>query len=131
MIILNRVKIHSYCGIDSLAAVYRAKTDEELRILASDSDSLVEEARGVLANEIRLRNLTSQPLTVDTAEVVSDSSSSKTNFASSVITLGLMVLIATFLFKVFQLPFEVSLPGTIIVFLIQFIISARRKKNRS
>jgi hypothetical protein len=43
----------------------------------------------------------------------------------------LMVLIATFLFKVFQLPFEVSLPGTIIVFLIQFIISARRKKNRS
>ena len=118
-------------NMDSLAEVYRAKTDEELRILASDSDSLVEEARGVLANEIRLRNLTSQPPTVDTAEVVSDSSSSKTNFVSSVLMLGLMVLFATFLFKVFQLPFEVSLPGTIIVFLIQFIISARRKKNRS
>src|ERR1035438_4264293 len=118
-------------NIDSLAEVYRAKTDEELLILASDSDSLVEEARDVLANEIRLRNLTSQSFVLDTAEVVPDSSSSKTNFASSVITLGLMVLIATFLFKVFQLPFEVSLPGTIIVFLIQIIISARRKKNRS
>jgi hypothetical protein len=117
--------------MDSLAEVYRAKTDEELRILASDSDSLVEEARGVLANEIRLRNLTSQPFVLDTAEVVPDSSSSKTNFASSVITLGLLVLVATFLFKVFQLPFEVSLPGTIIVFFIQIIISARRKKNRS
>jgi hypothetical protein len=72
-------------NLDSLAEVYRAKTDEELRILASDSNSLVEEARGVLANEIRLRNLTSQPPTVDTAEVVSDSSSSKTNFVSSVL----------------------------------------------
>ena len=45
-------------NLDSLAEVYRAKTDEELRILASDSDSLVEEARGVLANEIRLRAFT-------------------------------------------------------------------------
>lgn len=117
--------------LDSLAEVYRAKTDEELLILASDSDSLVEEARGVLANEIRLRNLTSQPQTVDAEEVVSCPSSSKSIFVSSAITLGVMVLIATFLLKVFQLPFEVSLPGTLIVFLIQFIISVRRKKNRS
>lgn len=117
--------------LDSLAAVYRAKTDEEPLVLASESSSLVEKARGVLADELRLRNLTIQPLAADTADVASDSTSSQTKFVASALMLGLIVVVATFLLKVFGLPFKVSLPGTIVAFLIRYyIISAKRHKNQ-
>jgi hypothetical protein len=41
----------------SLADTYSAKTDEELIALATDPDSLLEEARTVLADELRRRNI--------------------------------------------------------------------------
>ena len=43
---------------DSLALFYASKTDDELLALAADLDSLVDEARPVLTDELRRRNLT-------------------------------------------------------------------------
>ena len=45
--------------LDSLALFYASKTDDELLALAADLDSLVDEARPVLTDELRRRNLTS------------------------------------------------------------------------
>jgi hypothetical protein len=45
--------------LDSLALFYASKTDDELLALAADVDSLVDEARLVLTDELRRRNLTS------------------------------------------------------------------------
>jgi hypothetical protein len=42
----------------SLAEVYSSKSDDELIALASDADALVDEARPVLADELRRRNIT-------------------------------------------------------------------------
>jgi len=53
---------------DSLALLYASKTDDELLALAADLDSLTEEARPVLGDELRSRNLTSpqpNPTTVE------------------------------------------------------------------
>jgi hypothetical protein len=47
--------------LDSLAQFYVSKTDDELLALAADLDSLTHEARPVLADELRRRNLTLQP----------------------------------------------------------------------
>jgi hypothetical protein len=44
----------------SLAQLYSSKTDDELLALAADTNSLVEEARPILASEIRRRNLVFQ-----------------------------------------------------------------------
>jgi hypothetical protein len=41
----------------SLAQLYSSKTDDELLVLAADTDSLFEDARPILASEIRRRNL--------------------------------------------------------------------------
>jgi hypothetical protein len=43
----------------SLAQLYSSKTDDELLLLAADPESLVEEARPILAEELRRRNLAS------------------------------------------------------------------------
>ena len=43
--------------------LYSSKTDDELLALAADLDSLVDEARPVLADELRRRNLTSSQTT--------------------------------------------------------------------
>jgi hypothetical protein len=42
----------------SLAEVYSSKSDDELIALAGDADALVDEARPVLADELRRRNIT-------------------------------------------------------------------------
>lgn len=46
---------------DSLVQLYSSKTDDELLALAANLDSLVEEARPVLADELHRRNLVVQP----------------------------------------------------------------------
>ena len=46
---------------DSLLQLYSSKTDDELLALAANLDSLVEDARPILADELRRRNLVSQP----------------------------------------------------------------------
>lgn len=45
---------------DSLVEHYSSKTDDELLALAANPDSLVEEARPILADELRRRNLAAQ-----------------------------------------------------------------------
>ena len=47
---------------DSLVQHYSSKTDDELLALAANPDSLVEEARPLLADELRRRNLDVQPI---------------------------------------------------------------------
>jgi hypothetical protein len=47
--------------LDSLAQLYSSKTDDELLWLAADPNSLVEEARPILAEELRRRALVIQP----------------------------------------------------------------------
>jgi len=50
----------------SLAETYSLKTDDELLLMAADPQCLVEEARSILAEELRRRNLTpSKPSAVD------------------------------------------------------------------
>src|SRR5882762_7722609 len=46
---------------DSLAHVYLSKSDDELLSLAADPDSLVEQARPILAEELGRRGLTVAP----------------------------------------------------------------------
>lgn len=47
--------------LPDLAQQYSCKTDDELLALAANPDSLVEEARPILADELRRRNLATQP----------------------------------------------------------------------
>jgi len=47
--------------LDSLAQLYSSKTDDELLLLAADPNALVEEARPILAEELRRRALVIQP----------------------------------------------------------------------
>jgi len=47
--------------LGSLAQLYSSKTDDELLLLAADSRSLIEEARPILAEELRRRNLVLEP----------------------------------------------------------------------
>ena len=47
--------------LGSLAQLYSSKTDDELLLLAADPDALVEEARPILAEELRRRALVIQP----------------------------------------------------------------------
>jgi hypothetical protein len=53
------------CRVDpqSLAQLYSSKTDDELLALAADKNSLFEDARPILASEIRRRNLLDIPPT--------------------------------------------------------------------
>lgn len=53
---------------DSLARFYASKSDGELLALAADLDALTDEARPVLADELRRRSLTSSPPPSDVAE---------------------------------------------------------------
>lgn len=52
---------HTGMQTASLAQLYSSKTDEELSVLVAERDSLVEEARSVLASEIERRNLAIPP----------------------------------------------------------------------
>jgi hypothetical protein len=47
---------------DSLAKIYLSKSDDELLSLAADPDSLVEEARPILTEELGRRGLTVAPV---------------------------------------------------------------------
>ncbi len=55
----NRLTYLLGVQLDSFAQLYSSKTDDELIALAADLDSIVDEARPVLADELRRRNLAS------------------------------------------------------------------------
>jgi len=51
---------------DDLIKVYSSKTDDELLALAAGRDSLLEEARPILEDELRRRSLVGQPIPTET-----------------------------------------------------------------
>jgi hypothetical protein len=53
---------------DSFAQFYASKTDEELLALDADQDSLTDEARLILADELLRRNITPFPPPSDVVE---------------------------------------------------------------
>ena len=83
--------------LDSFVELYSSKTDDELLALASSPESLVEEARPILADELRRRNLVVQP---GTAEVEHQTSNLRNTavgkFFRAVGTFLLNVAIAVF-----------------------------------
>jgi hypothetical protein len=58
--------------LDSFVQLYSSKTDDELLALASSPDSLVDEARPILADELRRRDLVVKPGTPEVEHQTSD-----------------------------------------------------------
>jgi hypothetical protein len=96
-------------------------SNEELVILQSDQGALTDEAQLLLAEEIRHRDL---------SEKRSHSSLAKSHFASSLLTTALYALLVSFVLRVSGVPLEINIPGTLIVFLIWYFVSIKRKNRK-
>jgi hypothetical protein len=111
--------------LETLAELYASKTDEELLALAADTDSLIEGAGAVLSDELQRRNLTGERVARIAAEAAPASITANESLAGSLVTLGLMVLVLSFMLKAFGVPLAVNLPVTLCVFLFRYYTSIR------
>jgi hypothetical protein len=114
--------------LDSLREQYSLMSDDELLALEADADSLSAEARPVLSNEIRRRNLWYRSLGDDAqGPETPQSTLAKSPFASSLLRVLLCALLISFVLKLLGLPLEINLPGTLMAFFVGYYIYLRRQ----
>jgi hypothetical protein len=115
---------------DTLRQEYSSMSNEELVILQSDQGALTDEAQLLLAEEIRHRDLSEKRSAISPDEGGSHSSLAKSHFASSLLTTALYALLVSFVLRVSGVPLEINIPGTLIVFLIWYFVSIKRKNRK-
>ena len=77
---------------ESLDQLYSAKTDDELLVLLADNASLREEAKSVLADELRRRNLLAVPARSERRSSCAGTLASKSLFVRMNIFCGILIL---------------------------------------
>ena len=132
MLLLDTPKARAYVygmQLDSLREQYSLMSDAGLVALQADSDSLSEEARSVLSDEIRRRNLTQGFVAEEEHCLEPQSSLAKSRFASSFLKMLLCALLISFVLKVLGVPLEINVPGTLIAFFVVYYINLRRQNR--
>lgn len=99
--------------------------------LLKDIESLREEARPVLLEEIRRRDLKQQSLVTREphADLARESSLAKSGFASSLFMVLLYALVVSFVLKLLRIPVEINLPLTVVCFLIWYYVKLRKQRR--
>ena len=117
--------------LDDLRKQYSLMSDHDLMGLLKDIGSLREEARPVLLEEVRRRDLKQQSLVNDElhADLAGESPLAKSGFASSLFMVLLYALGVTFVLKLLRVPFEINLPLTLICFLVLYYVKLRKQRR--